>query len=166
MHGTVSNWCFWEIHCFELMLQKDAILQWNDTLIHKMVCLFRKDAIFGRTDMIFQERSHLLSEPLPLFRRGIWRLYKPAFIHMFRYKFSELQTLLLFSKYSTWSIKMLSEFIESTIWGTAIVRIEGHFILGGRFHNLGYSEGNYSLRTLREVEGLGLTNSISSIFWK
>ncbi|KAM3375042.1 hypothetical protein P3S68_013756 [Capsicum galapagoense] len=34
--------------------------------------------------MAFPERSHLLSEPLPLFRRGTCWLYKPAFIHKFR----------------------------------------------------------------------------------
>ena len=113
MHGTVLNWCFWDMHYFELMLQKDAILQWNDTLIHEMVCLFKKDAIFWWTDMIFQKRSHPLSEPLPLFRRGIWRLYKPAFIHRFRHKFSKLQTLFLSSKHFVWSIKLLSEFVES-----------------------------------------------------
>ena len=74
--------------------------------------------------------------------------------------------LLLSSKHSLWSIKSLSEFDESNYLRYHYSWIESHFILGGRFQNLGYSEGNYSLRTLREVGGLGFIFFFHLNFWK
>ena len=54
-------------------------------------------------------------------------------------------TFFLF-KNSVWSFKLLSAFDESKYLRYLYIWIEGHFILGGNFHKLEYSEGNYFLK--------------------
>ncbi|PHT41685.1 hypothetical protein CQW23_20539 [Capsicum baccatum] len=62
-------------------------------------------------------------------------------------KFSDYKLLLLVLKILLSVIILtVSVFEESAYLRYRYSRIEGHFILGGRFHNLGYSEGNYFLK--------------------